>query len=68
MKDRGYGFTEYVMFNILDQESINVYKDMVSDYKKERTKLKDKVLELNIRTEIELSDAQVSLLKQHRVL
>lgn len=68
MRDRGYGFVDHVLVNVLDQTSINLYQDMASEFKKERTKLKDKVLELNIRTEIELDEVQCTLLKQYRVL
>jgi hypothetical protein len=49
---------------ILAEETIKEYKLKLLTLKKEKQKLQDKVLELNIKTEIELPESVVTILKR----
>ena len=63
-EDRLYGRYDTVDTGIFSQEDINEFKRLVSDIKKSKQKVQDALLELNIRTEVELSDATVATLTE----
>jgi hypothetical protein len=59
---RLYGRSDEIVSTILDETDINKAKSKVNELKKEKQKIQDKVLELNIKTEIELpSDVAATL-------
>jgi len=53
---------------VLDAAQINQFKTDMQMLKKQKQAINDKVLELNIRTEITLSDSDVALLKQEQLI
>lgn len=63
-KSRLYGYNETVTTGVLRQEQIDAYRGIVLHLKKQKQKLNDEILELNVRTEIELTDDIVSSLQE----
>lgn len=63
-----YGFETTVATSVLQVEDIKGFKILVSMLKKSKQKLQDEVLELNVRTEIQLSDKSVQTLTQEGLL
>lgn len=59
-----YGYNDSVSTSVLAAEDIASFKAQVSTAKKAKQKLQDEVLELNIRTEIALSEQTVQTLTQ----
>jgi hypothetical protein len=49
---------------VLRQEQIDTFKALVLHLKKQKQKLNDEILELNVRTEIELTQDIVDSLKE----
>ena len=58
-----YGRDDTVSTPLLTREQINQARDEIKSLKKEKQKLNDEILELNIKTEIPLSDEVVSTLQ-----
>jgi hypothetical protein len=71
-KDEGraslYGYNDTVTTSVLDAADIKAYKDLVAEAKKAKQKLQDEVLELNVRSEITLSDRTSQTLSSERLL
>jgi predicted transcriptional regulator with HTH domain len=63
-----YGFENTVSTSIFMEEDIKGFKILVSLVKKSKQKLQDELLELNVRTEIALSDRTVQTLTQEGLL
>jgi hypothetical protein len=59
-----YGYNDTISTSVLVQSQIDQAKKQISDLKKQKQKLNDEVLELNIRTEIPLSDEITNVLAQ----
>lgn len=59
---RIYGYNDSVTTSVLSQEQIDQVKAEIKNLKKQKQKLNDDVLELNIKTEIPLSDDVVATL------
>lgn len=59
---RMYGYNDTVDTGVLTAEQIEGYKAEMRDLKKQKQSINDQVLELNVRTEIELSAETVSVL------
>lgn len=57
-----YGYNDTVSTGVLTQEQVAVFKAEQLVLKKEKQKLNDEILELNVRTEIELSADAVEVL------
>jgi ATP/maltotriose-dependent transcriptional regulator MalT len=57
-----YGYSDTVSTGVLTQEQVAVFKAEHLVLKKEKQKLNDEILELNVRTEIELSADAVEVL------
>jgi len=57
-----YGYSDTVNTTVVSQEQINQTKAEILNLKKQKQKLNDEVLELNIKTEIPLSDEVVATL------
>ena len=57
-----YGYSDTVSTGVLTQEQVAVFKAEQLVLKKEKQKLNDEILELNVRTEIELSADAVEVL------
>ena len=62
-KSRIYGYNENINTGVLTAEQVEVYKAEMRSLKKDKQSINDKVLELNVRTEIELDADTVSLLQ-----
>ena len=66
-KDEGrrslYGYSDAVTTSVLSQEKIDQIKNEVKVLKKQKQKLNDEILELNIKTDIPLSDEAVAILQ-----
>lgn len=62
-KSRIYGYGDTVSTSVFTAEDIAGFRKTVSDLKKHKQQLQDTILELNVRTEIELSDEIVGVLQ-----
>jgi hypothetical protein len=64
-----YGISrDTVTTTIVSQEQIDAAKDAIKQLKKQKLALTDQVLELNIKTEIPLTDDVVNTLKAEGIL
>jgi hypothetical protein len=63
-----YGPVDTVTVSLLQADDIKEFKALVSMLKKNKQKLQDEVLELNVRTNITLSDKSVQTLTQEGLL
>lgn len=57
-----YGYTDNVATSLFAEADLAVFKNAVKDMKKQKQKLQDEVLEINVRTEIELTEAVAQVL------
>jgi hypothetical protein len=67
-KSRMYGYNDTVETGVLTAEQIEGYKADMRDLKKEKQSINDKVLELNVRTEIDLDTDTVALLQAEQLV
>lgn len=67
-KSRMYGYNDTVDTGVLTADQIEGYKADMRGLKKEKQSINDKVLELNVRTEIELDADTVELLKAEQLV
>ena len=67
-KHRVYGYGDTVDTGVLNTEQIESFKSEVRDLKKQKQSINDKVLELNVRTEIELDADTVALLQAEQLV
>ena len=69
-KEQRHGFygNDNVTTGVLTQAQLDQYKVDMSALKKEKQSINDKVLELNIRTEIELTDDLVKILQSEQLV
>lgn len=63
-----YGYSDTVSTSVLSKEQIAQAKAEVLNLKKQKQKLNDEVLELNIKTEIPLTDETVATLTAEKLL
>ena len=63
-----YGYNDTVATGVLVKEQVEKLKKQVQDLKKSKQKLNDEILELNIKTEIPLSDETVAALTAEGLL
>jgi uncharacterized protein YdcH (DUF465 family) len=63
-----YGADDTVSTSIVSQEQINQAKAEIQNLKKQKQKLNDEILELNIKTEIPLSDEVVNTLQSEGLI
>ena len=61
--ERLYGYNDTVNSGVFTAEDIAGFKKTVSDLKKSKQQIQDTILELNVRTEITLSDETVATLQ-----
>ncbi len=61
-RSRIYGYNDTVSTTVISQEQIDQIKTEIQNLKKQKQKLSDEILELNIKTEIPLSDDVVKTL------
>jgi uncharacterized protein YdcH (DUF465 family) len=57
-----YGYNDHVDTGLFAEADLAVFKTAVKDMKKQKQKLQDEVLELNVRTEIEVSEEVATVL------
>ena len=62
-RSRIYGISDTVLTTVVSQEQIAQVKAEIKNLKKQKQKLNDEILELNIKTEIPLSDEVVAILQ-----
>ena len=67
-KSRIYGYGDTVDTGVLTAEQIDGYKSEIRTLKKEKQSINDRVLELNVRTEIELDAETVTLLQTEQLI
>lgn len=65
---RMYGYNDTVDTGVLTAEQIEGYKVEIRALKKEKQSINDKVLELNVRTEVTLDAATVDLLQTEQLV
>ena len=63
-----YGYNDTVSTSVLAQAQIDQAKKQIADLKKQKQKINDEVLELNIKTEIPLSDEIANVLVQEGLI
>jgi len=61
-RSRIYGYSDTISTTVVSQEQIDQIKAEIKNLKKQKQKLNDEILELNIKTEIPLSDDVVAAL------
>ena len=57
-----------VTVGLFDEPSHEALKDIVTDLRKEKTQISDKLLHLNVSTEIELDEKEYNVLKEYDIL
>jgi len=67
-KSRIYGYNDTVDTGVLTADQIEGYKAEMRNLKKEKQSINDKVLELNVRTEIELDADTVAVLQAEQLV
>ena len=67
-KSRVYGYNDSVETGVLTQVQMDLFKSQIRELKKEKQTINDKVLELNVRTEITLSLDTVKLLQKEQLV
>jgi uncharacterized protein YdcH (DUF465 family) len=67
-EDRLYGRDDSVTTSVISQDQINQAKTEIKNLKKQKQKLNDEILELNIKTEIPLSEDVVNTLQAEGLL
>lgn len=67
-KSRIYGYGDTVDTGVLTADQIEGYKAEMRDLKKQKQAINDKVLELNVRTEIELDSLIVNMLQSEQLV
>lgn len=67
-RSRIYGYGDTVNTTVISQDQIDQAKSEILNLKKQKQKLNDEILELNIKTEIPLSDETVKLLQAEGLL
>jgi hypothetical protein len=65
---RMYGYENSVSTGVLQQQQIDSIAGIMRELKKQKQKLNDEVLELNVRTEIELTDDVEAVLVKEGIL
>jgi hypothetical protein len=65
---RMYGYENTVSTGVLQQAQIDSISGIMRELKKQKQKLNDEVLELNVRTEIELTDEVEAVLVKEGIL
>ena len=63
-----YGYADTVTTTVIGQEQIDQVKTEIKNLKKQKQKLNDEVLELNIKTEIPLTDDVVKVLTEEGLI
>ncbi len=67
-RSRIYGYSDTVSTTVVSQEQIDQIKAEIQNLKKQKQKLNDEILELNIRTEIPLSEDVVKTLTEEGLI
>lgn len=67
-RSRVYGYNDSVETSVLNSNDIDAFKKELSNLRKQKQKLNDEILELNIKTEIPLSDEAVATLSAEGIL
>jgi len=67
-EDTYYGRNEEVSTSIFTSQEIDNFKNVLAVSKKQKQKLQDELLELNVRTEITLSEQAVATLTKENIL
>ena len=68
-KDEGFGYSRRdVVTSIFTAVEIENFKRVAADYKRTKQRLQDELLELNVQTTIELTEASVAALKAADIL
>jgi hypothetical protein len=66
--DAFYGRDADVATSIFSKADIGRFKDSLAALRKEKQRIQDEILELNVRTEITLSDEEVAILKADNIV
>lgn len=67
-ESRLYGRHDTVDTTIFEKSDIDHFKWTVTDLKRQKQKIQDTLLEINVRTEVELSDETEAVLKAYNIL
>ena len=63
-----YGRDEFVNTSVIGQDQLKQIRDEIKNLKKQKQKINDEILELNIKTEIPLSDETITVLQAEGLL
>lgn len=67
-KEDMYGREDHVVTSIFNEATIDTFKSKLASLKKQKQKLQDELLEMNVRTEIQLEAKTVETLKSVNIL
>ena len=67
-RSRIYGYNDTVATGVLSRDQVTGFRKQQQELKKEKQRINDEILELNVRTEITLSDSVRSLLEAEGLL
>lgn len=67
-RSRVFGYGDTVTTSVLSKEQIEQAKNEILNLKKQKQKLNDEILELNVKTEIPLSDETVATLQAEKLV
>lgn len=67
-EDQFYGREDVVQTSIFDESAIDGFKETLASLKKQKVSLQDSLLELNVSTEIEISDESEKLLARAGII
>jgi uncharacterized protein YdcH (DUF465 family) len=67
-RSRIYGFSDTVSTNVIGHEQLTAIGAEIKNLKKQKQKINDEVLELNIKTEIPLSEEVVATLQSEGLI
>jgi hypothetical protein len=63
-----YGYNDDVTTSILDKDEVEGFKKLTTVSKKNKQKIQDEILELNVKTEITISDKAVAILQAESLI
>ncbi len=63
-----YGRDDTVETTVMEQSQVREINDFIKDLKKQKQKINDEVLELNVRTEIDLDEEVVKILQDEKLI
>jgi hypothetical protein len=65
---RMYGYDSTVETSVVTSSELDYYRRQIQERRRQRQRLQDEILELNVKTEIDISDvAQITLARENLI-